>query len=67
MDRKAGLDFKVKIKNFILVRKWIMDSFQMEAVSGDSFMAVKPWLGVVKNSVPTNYKRQKGDNESTRC
>lgn len=36
----------------------------MEAVAGDSFMAVKPWLGVVKNSVPTNYKRQKGDNEA---
>lgn len=28
MDRKAGLDFKVKIKNFILVRKWIMDIFK---------------------------------------
>lgn len=26
-------------------------------------MAVKPWLGVIKNSVPSNYKPSKGDSQ----
>ena len=30
--------------------------FLLETVGeGDQFLAVKPWEGVVKNSVPTNY------------
>lgn len=31
---------------------------------GDQFLAVKPWEGVVKNSVPTNYKPNKSDSNS---
>lgn len=31
--------------------------------AGDQFMAVKPWLGAVKNSVPTNYKPSKGESD----
>ena len=29
--------------------------------AGDQFMAVKPWEGTVRNSVPTDYKPAKGD------
>ena len=35
-----------------------------EAGDGDQFMAVKPWLGVVKNSVPTNYKPNPRDGDA---
>ena len=39
--------------------------FKEETVGdGDQFMAVKPWMGVVKNSVPTNYKPNKRDAET---
>lgn len=31
---------------------------------GDQFMAVKPWLGVVNNSVPSKYKPSKRDGEA---
>lgn len=31
---------------------------------GDQFMAVKPWLGVVKNSVPSKYKPNPRDSEA---
>ena len=38
--------------------------FLMESVGeGDQFMAVKPWEGVVKNSVPSNYQAKKGDDD----
>jgi microtubule-associated protein-like 6 len=38
--------------------------FLLESVGeGDQFMAVKPWEGVVRNSVPTGYKRKKGDDD----
>jgi Ca2+-binding EF-hand superfamily protein len=30
---------------------------------GDEFMAVKPWKGVIDNSVPSNYKPSKADSE----
>jgi len=30
---------------------------------GDQFMAVKPWLGAVKNSVPSDYKPTKGESD----
>ena len=36
--------------------------FKSEEVgAGDEFMAVKPWKGVVDNSVPTKYKRSSTD------
>lgn len=35
-----------------------------EAGDGDQFMAVKPWMGVVKNSVPTNYKPNNRDGDA---
>lgn len=39
--------------------------FKEEVVKeGDQFMAVKPWLGVVKNSVPSNYKPNRRDGEA---
>ena len=39
--------------------------FQQEDVgTGDQFMAVKPWMGVVKNSVPTSYKPSTRDGEA---
>jgi microtubule-associated protein-like 6 len=39
--------------------------FKEEIVGdGDQFMAVKPWMGVVKNSVPTNYKPNKRNTEA---
>ena len=31
---------------------------------GDQFMVVKPWLGVVTNSVPTIYKPNKRETEA---
>lgn len=31
--------------------------------AGDQFMAVKPWLGAVKNSVPSDYKPMKGESD----
>ncbi len=34
-----------------------------EANDGDQFMAVKPWVGQVKASIPSNYKPSKSDNE----
>jgi len=37
---------------------------QEEIKEATEFMAVKPWLGVVKNSVPSNYKPQKGENDA---
>ena len=41
------------------------NGFSVEEVAeGDQFMAVKPWLGVVKNSVPSNYKPSKRDGEA---
>lgn len=38
--------------------------FLLEQVGeGDQFLAVKPWEGVVKNSVPTGYRPKKGDDD----
>ena len=38
--------------------------FLIESVGeGDQFLAVKPWEGVVKNSVPSNYQAKKGDDD----
>lgn len=39
--------------------------FLVESVGeGDQFLAVKPWEGVVKNSVPSSYKPSKADSNS---
>lgn len=39
--------------------------FQTEKVDeGDQFMAVKPWMGVVRNGVPTWYKPSKGESDA---
>ena len=39
--------------------------FLVESVGeGDQFLAVKPWEGVVKNSVPSNYKPSKSEANS---
>lgn len=38
--------------------------FKAEEVAGDEFMAVKPWKGVVANSVPTNYRPSNRDGEA---
>ena len=35
-----------------------------EVEEGDQFMAVKPWIGVVNNSVPDGYKPSKRDGEA---
>ena len=32
-----------------------------EVAAGDQFMAVKPWMGVIANSVPDGYKRNSRD------
>ena len=32
-----------------------------DADSGDQFMSIKPWKGVVDNSVPSNYKPSSRD------
>ncbi|CAG9325772.1 unnamed protein product [Blepharisma stoltei] len=38
--------------------------FLLEQVGeGDQFLAVKPWEGVVKHSVPSNYRPKKGDDD----
>ena len=38
------------------------DQFLIESVGeGDQFLAVKPWEGVVKNSVPSHYKALPGE------
>jgi len=47
---KNGIDFKPK-----------GEFDEDEEEEGDQFMAVKPWEGVVKNSVPTGYKPNKRD------
>jgi hypothetical protein len=42
-----------------------MGMFETEAVDqGDQFMAVKPWIGVIKNGVPTWYKPSKGESDA---
>ena len=39
-----------------------LEDFAIESVGeGDQFLAVKPWEGVVKNSVPSNYKPSKSE------
>lgn len=35
-----------------------------EMGEGDQFMAVKPWKGVIDNSVPSNYKPSKSDGDA---
>ena len=37
------------------------DEFAEEIEEGDQFMAVKPWMGVVRNSVPDGFKPSKRD------
>lgn len=34
---------------------------------GDQFMAVKPWLGAVKNSVPSDYKPSKNESDAPKA
>lgn len=39
--------------------------FEVEAVDeGDQFMAVKPWKGVIDNSIPSDYKPSKTDGDA---
>ena len=39
--------------------------FDVEEIEGgDQFMAVKPWVGTVKASVPSNYKPKKGESDA---
>ena len=47
----------------MVIRKEVaVDDFAEEDLGqGDQFMAVKPWLGVIKNSVPSSYKPSKTD------
>lgn len=49
---KQGIDHKAK------------GEFDMDLETGDQFGAVKPWIGVVNNSVPTGYKPSKRDGEA---
>ena len=56
-NMKEGIDYKKKLDQDGM--------FEEEVVgSGDQFMAVKPWLGVVANSVPSKYKPNKRDGEA---
>ena len=54
---KEGIDFVQKSGEDGLFEN-------VEMGEGDQFMAVKPWLGVVQNSVPTNYKPNPRDSEA---
>ena len=55
---KDGIDGKIK-------QNPDGDFFETADIGeGDQFMAVKPWLGVVNNSVPTGYKASKRDGEA---
>jgi len=57
-NMKNGIDFKKKDG----ANKIGGGLFEEEEMGeGDQFMAVKPWVGVVNNSVPTNYKPSKLD------
>ena len=40
------------------------DEFSVELEEGDQFMAVKPWKGVVDNSVPDGFRPSKRDGEA---
>ena len=41
------------------------DMYDVEEIdAGDQFLAVKPWLGTVKNSVPTGYAPRKGESDA---
>lgn len=40
------------------------DFEEEDAGEGDQFMSVKPWVGVVKNTVPSTYKPNKRDTEA---
>jgi hypothetical protein len=53
---KEGVDFKVKEDDDLIVEE--------EMGEGDQFMAIKPWMGTVKNSVPSKYKPSKKDGEA---
>ncbi len=33
--------------------------FEMEEEEADEFMAVKPWVGDLNNSIPTNFQLEK--------
>jgi len=44
-----GIDVKVKEEGGELFEEQTVDA-------GDEFLAVKPWMGVIKNSVPRSYK-----------
>lgn len=55
---KDGIDVKISTNDN-------GDMFEEANVGdGDQFMAVKPWIGVVNNSVPTGYKPSKRDGET---
>ncbi len=45
---RDGVDVKVREENGELFEEQVVDD-------GDQFLAVKPWLGVIKNSVPRTY------------
>lgn len=40
------------------------DEFSVTIEEGDQFMAVKPWVGVVNNSVPDGFRPSKRDGEA---
>lgn len=46
---REGIDVKVKEENGELFEEQVVDD-------GDQFLAVKPWLGVIKNNVPRGYQ-----------
>jgi len=48
-NRRLGLEEK----------KSDLDGFQLEEEEADQFMAIKPFLGVVKNSVPSDFDPSK--------
>mmetsp|Transcript_29967 Transcript_29967/g.29181 ORF Transcript_29967/g.29181 Transcript_29967/m.29181 type:complete len:134 (+) Transcript_29967:576-977(+) len=50
---KAGVDFSAKEEGGMFEEE--------EGGGGDQFMAVKPWMGVINNSVPSNYKPSSRD------
>ena len=52
---KSGIEHNVSAEDELFTED--------KAGAGDQFMAVKPWVGAVKNSVPTDYKPSKSESD----